>query len=319
MKLVPAVIGVVIAGALGYVVEPVLRPMLVAKAEETEEADEAASGAGEGRPAEEPVASGEDAFDDAGPAEGDMAEAAAETPVVEEPGEPVEPTTEIPAWVAGLEPAQLPEKVSLKKIARVPLPGSPQPMELPAGAKVTPVRVEGTMLVISPFSGPIEGAVAIIDTDLLEQLGDTPPEPVAVVEEVAEDGDAGGEAGNAVVGATAGDMAAIEEPMGTFDDGSGETIEEAPAVGPLGLDAEGLVKAMQSSISSGQIEEFTGDQVQEWQAGEVETVDGQEYQTGIASYRAETIFGVKTIQAKALVRDGKVVRWIWPKSGMEIK
>ena len=40
---------------------------------------------------------------------------------------------------------------------------------------------------------------------------------------------------------------------------------------------------------------------------------------GTLTYKAETIFGVKTIQAKALITDGKVQRWIWPKSGMEIK
>ena len=43
------------------------------------------------------------------------------------------------------------------------------------------------------------------------------------------------------------------------------------------------------------------------------------YQIGAVAYKAETIFGVKTIQAKALIKDGKVQRWIWPKSGMEIK
>jgi hypothetical protein len=80
-----------------------------------------------------------------------------------------------------------------------------------------------------------------------------------------------------------------------------------------------VVKAMQESIKAAQIKEFTFDQVLEWNAAADETVDGQTYQTGVASYKAETIFGVKTIQAKALVKGGKVQRWIWPKSGMEIK
>jgi hypothetical protein len=37
------------------------------------------------------------------------------------------------------------------------------------------------------------------------------------------------------------------------------------------------------------------------------------------SYKAETIFGIKTIQAKAYIRDGRVSRWVWPKSGLEIR
>jgi hypothetical protein len=77
---------------------------------------------------------------------------------------------------------------------------------------------------------------------------------------------------------------------------------------------------MKASIQAGEIKEFTFDQVLEWLPGEgAETIDGQSFQTGIASYKAETVFGVKTIQAKALIQGGKVVRWLWPKSGMEIK
>ena len=83
--------------------------------------------------------------------------------------------------------------------------------------------------------------------------------------------------------------------------------------------AADVVTAMQNSIKAGEIKEFTFDQVLEWTPGEDETVEGEIYQTGLASYKAETIFGVKTIQAKALVKGGKVSRWIWPKSGMEIK
>lgn len=80
-----------------------------------------------------------------------------------------------------------------------------------------------------------------------------------------------------------------------------------------------MVKVMQESIRGAQVKEFTFDQVLGWEAGGDETVDGEIFKTGTVSYKAETIFGVKTIQAKALIKDGKVQRWIWPKSGMEIK
>jgi len=48
-------------------------------------------------------------------------------------------------------------------------------------------------------------------------------------------------------------------------------------------------------------------------------VDGTKFQTGLAAYKAETIFGVKNIQAKALIQGGKVISWIWPTSGLEIQ
>ena len=76
---------------------------------------------------------------------------------------------------------------------------------------------------------------------------------------------------------------------------------------------------MQASISAKQIKEFDAKQVNNWAVDADETIDGQIYQTGLVTYKAETIFGVKNIQARALIKDGKVVRWIWPKSGVEIK
>ena len=98
--------------------------------------------------------------------------------------------------------------------------------------------------------------------------------------------------------------------------------EPSPAPEPAPPEAAGsadVVKAMQESVKAAQIKEFTFDQVLEWKAEADEIVDGETYKTGVASYKAETIFGVKTIQAKALIKGNKVQRWIWPKSGMEIK
>ena len=80
-----------------------------------------------------------------------------------------------------------------------------------------------------------------------------------------------------------------------------------------------VVKVMQTSIRNGQIKEFTYAQVLEWKAEPDETVDGEVFQAGTVTYKAETIFGVKTIQAKALIKAGKVQRWFWPKSRIEIK
>ena len=76
---------------------------------------------------------------------------------------------------------------------------------------------------------------------------------------------------------------------------------------------------MQASIRSGDVKEFTYKQVISWKALEDETVEGEVLNTGAVSYKAETIFGVKTIQAKAHIKDGQIQRWFWPKSGMDIK
>jgi len=112
------------------------------------------------------------------------------------------------------------------------------------------------------------------------------------------------------------------EPMPTPD--PAPTPEPAPtpapapvAAGPMG-EAD-IVKAMQDSIKGGAVKEFKFEQVLAWKGGSEEVVDGTTYNTGEAAYKAETIFGVKTMQAKALIKDGKVAKWIWKTSGMEIK
>jgi hypothetical protein len=79
------------------------------------------------------------------------------------------------------------------------------------------------------------------------------------------------------------------------------------------------VKAMQASVSTAQIKEFTREQVLSWKEEPDETVEGVTFQVGTLIYKKETIFGVKSISAKALIRDGKVQRWISAKSGEEIK
>lgn len=95
---------------------------------------------------------------------------------------------------------------------------------------------------------------------------------------------------------------------------AGAATKEAAAGSPE------IVAAMQASIKARQIKEFGFDQVLDWQGtDQTETLLGKEVQVGLASYKAETVFGVKTIQAKALIFNGRVVRWIWPKSGIEIK
>ena len=76
------------------------------------------------------------------------------------------------------------------------------------------------------------------------------------------------------------------------------------------LNAEQIVSAMQESVKSGSIKEFKFEQVEGWKAGEEESVDGESYQTGLAAYKA---------QAKALIKGGKVVKWIYAKTGMEIR
>lgn len=231
-----------------------------------------------------------------------------------------------------LTPEQLPQKITINSDAKVSDTASGITMTIQAGAKVKLVRVEAGNAVISPGEGPFLGKVPVMDTDLLQQLAANPPVPEPANPPVAEPPPVAEmtEPAPAPTGESAEPEKAPEPPpVPEPAPEPAPVVEKTPipepepmggAAGesaPSGSDE--IVLAMQASIKAAQIKEFTFDQVTEWKAGENETVDGESYQTGLASYSAETIFGNKIIQAKALVKGGKVQRWIWPKSGMEIK
>ncbi len=97
-------------------------------------------------------------------------------------------------------------------------------------------------------------------------------------------------------------------------------VEPTPApAADTKLGDDEIIALMKDSIASGAVDEFTSDQVKGWKANGEETIDGTEYQTGLAAYEAATIFGVRPVQAKALIKDGKIERWVYAKSGMEIQ
>jgi hypothetical protein len=95
--------------------------------------------------------------------------------------------------------------------------------------------------------------------------------------------------------------------------------EPAPMVEAVPEGPVDIVALMKASISAAEIKEFTTEQVLEWNdAGALETIDGVEYQIGNISFKSETAFGLKTMHAKALIKDRKVARWIWAKTGLDI-
>ncbi len=97
-------------------------------------------------------------------------------------------------------------------------------------------------------------------------------------------------------------------------------VPVTPATPETPTQTADVVLVMKASIASGQVSKFSAAQVLDWQAGaSTETIDGETYQIGNVTYQAETPFGTKNLPAKALIKDGKVVRWISPKSGMQIE
>ncbi|MEI7956453.1 MAG: hypothetical protein WCJ66_14900, partial [Verrucomicrobiota bacterium] len=204
--------------------------------------------------------------------------------------------------LARLTPAQLPTQVTLK-IATEVGDATGLKMKIDPGSRLTLVRVEGDQVVVSPGSSPFEGRVPVSGTDLMDQLSANPQlAPSAQVPA----GQAAPQPGTAI------------EPNVTPPQAGTSSVPGAVPSSGIPADA---VEVMKSHLRSGAIKEFTFEQVQEWKAEPDEVINAETYQTGLVRYNTqENIFGVKTIEAKALMQGGRVVRWIWPKNpSAEIK
>ena len=237
---------------------------------------------------------------------------------------------------------QLPEKVVVNVPVKVTNLASGITMTIEAGSQLKLVRIENANAVVSPGEGMGEGRVPVMSTNLVKYLSANPPSakkapapektepvpPVATTIPPAETPPGvpapapttpAGESAEPPVVAEPPPVPApapvVPEPAPVTPP---PTAGDTPPAGAATSEAD-IVKAMKDSIQSGQIKEFKIDQVLQWKGAADETADGQTYQTGTILYKAETFLGTKTIEAKAFIKGGKVQRWIWPRSGMEIK
>ena len=114
----------------------------------------------------------------------------------------------------------------------------------------------------------------------------------------------------------------MAEATSEAGEAEGEKPEEpAPTpTAPQGdLTTDQIVEVMKKSIKEGAVKEFTFDQVKDWQGQEEkETIDGTEFQIGIATYEGQTIFGLRDVKAKALIQNGAIDRWVYANTGRPI-
>jgi len=85
------------------------------------------------------------------------------------------------------------------------------------------------------------------------------------------------------------------------------------------LDEAAIVALLKSDVQAGKVTEFKANQVTAWKAGEEMDFDGDTYQTGHVTFKAETILGVQEHEAIALIEDGKVHKWMWAKTKLEMR
>lgn len=241
---------------------------------------------------------------------------------------------------------QLPKEVTLKKDTDVTAPGLGTNMTLKAGTKVTLVKLDTGLLVISPVGIPnVTGTVEIHDTDVRQQLlAIAPADPTAVAQqqekpplmdamaknepadateptEPAKPADA--MAKNEPAETTSPDDPAMKEPTegGNPALAPEKGTEPAPAA-PTEFSAlaqDEIVKIMQESIKSGQVKSFKLEDVSEWTSAEPEELNGVKFNVGMVTYTGTTFMGKSQLKGKAYISGGKVHNWINPKSGTDLK
>lgn len=221
---------------------------------------------------------------------------------------------------------QLPEKILINTGVDVTDSSSGITMNIKAGNRLKLLRIEGGNAIVSPGEGTYSGRIPVMDTDLVKQLSENPPVVKPKMPETPVTPAAEPTVGESAEPPVLPEPPPVPEPAPAPVPSPApmpEPVTPAPTPEPPVAAAEtgssDVVQVMQESIKSAQVKEFKLDQVTSWKAGEPETVDGESFQTGTALYKAVTFLGEKSIEAKAFVKNGKVQRWIWPRSGMEIK
>jgi hypothetical protein len=228
---------------------------------------------------------------------------------------------------------QLPEMVRISTGLQVEDSATGITMNIPAGNNVKLVSIDGTNAVVSQ-GGSYVGRIPLMDTDLLQRLAEMPatapapapaPEPESPATVETAEPPAIPEPPTVPDPTPEPEIVAPDptstppEPAPAVEPAEPATPAGEPAIPATPTSQANVVQVMQASVKSGQIKEFKLDQVTEWKAGQAEEFEGEMFQTGTALYKAVTFLGEKSIEAKAFIKDGKVQRWIWPRSGMEIK
>ncbi|YCM45096.1 hypothetical protein V2O64_03560 [Verrucomicrobiaceae bacterium 227] len=230
--------------------------------------------------------------------------------------------------------ADLPETVKILKPATIPTLTGEGTQPLRKDDKVKLLNRKDHLLIVESMDGMAKGTIDPLSTDIYQSLAQkkfdddaaklagTPKAPASIPSVPAPGPAPTPTPSPAPVEPVAVIPPSAPNPVMPAVEPTPEPAPTPPVPEPAGggdLGEEAIVALMKKSIADGAVKEFTADQVKRWKGSEKETIDGTEYEVGLVAYEAATIFGVKPVQAKALIKGGKVERWVYAKSGMEIQ
>ncbi len=102
---------------------------------------------------------------------------------------------------------------------------------------------------------------------------------------------------------------------------NGATDAEMAAAGPKPkVEAGGVITVMVESLRAKQIKETTEDRISAWGDLNIEKINGEDYWTGTIQCTVDNaIFGPTPTELMALIRDDKVVKWLYSGSKEEVQ
>lgn len=221
--------------------------------------------------------------------------------------------------------ADFPEKVTINVDYTLKDEQSGVTMQLKAGTKVKPLRLEGNLLVFQPVGLPIEGKTEVTNTDfktlampmMLDRIRNSAatevavePEPIVMPEPVIEPEPI-------VIPEPV--IEPVIEPIVMPEPVIEAEVTPTPPVVANTMDSASIVALLKASVTAGQVTEFEATQVVSWNGGEPLVLNGQTYQTGLVTFKAETILGMQEHDAIALIENGAVTKWMWAKTKLEMR
>ena len=224
-----------------------------------------------------------------------------------------------------IPPSAFPRVVTLKVKAKYVFAGGAGSSTVPAGRKTTAISLSGDNLVITPNKqAKVKGTVSIDGTDYKEILG---AEYAKYQERKTKEVLAQRERARAIAEADTQNTQEISSPSISRSTQS-TSISRIPEdklsdyVNEIGampkVENDGRIQTMVKSIQSKDVSEIRLNEISYWGPIRYEVVDNQAYWTATVNYKTTSLFGTFPTEAMALMRNGKVVNWLYTGSLEEV-
>ncbi len=212
----------------------------------------------------------------------------------------------------------MPASVELKKETEATLPDGSATMKFPIGKKLRPVRFEGNTVTLEDPEKKFLAEIPVTDSDFVEKALDNMVSRVqttigADVELIEKETNKSEQTVS-----KAPEKSATEKEASPTESSSDPDLSIKLPEGTL--TDEQIIIAMKQFVKKEKVTEFKFEQISDWKAGAEEEIDGEKVQTGTITVSVESVFGsAEEKTAKAIIKNGRVTKMIWPKSGFEIE